>query len=41
MWLPDALRCITLERSVENRYLALRTIAMVGLNLLLLHSPTP
>ena len=30
-WLPDALRCITRERSVEKRYLALRTAVIVGL----------
>lgn len=30
-WLPEALRCITRERSVEKRYLALRTAVMVGL----------
>ena len=30
-WLPDVLRCMTRERSVEKRYLALRTAVMVGL----------
>ena len=41
IWLPDPLRCITLERNVENRYLAFRTIPMVGLKRLLLHTPLP
>lgn len=36
IWLPEALRCITRERSVEKRYLALRTAVIVGLKRLVL-----
>ena len=38
IWLPEALRCITRERSVEKRYLALRTAVIVGLKRLVLRA---